>query len=105
MTVFTSPFLFLQSSMKTNVGYSGINSRLVILAPLFLPWKSKEETEALPAMSRAPSRLDSLPAASSPTKPTFSLLWSACGPANTPPLRDFCTMMEACGSLRVPAAL
>lgn len=48
----------------------------------------------LPAMSRAPSLLDSVPPASSPTKPTFSFFWSACAPGNTPPFRDFCTMTE-----------
>ena len=48
----------------------------------------------LPAISRAPSLLDSVPPASRPTKPTFSFFWSACAPGNTPPFRDFCTMME-----------
>lgn len=48
----------------------------------------------LPAISRAPSLLDSVPPASRPTKPTFSFFWSAGAPGNTPPFRDFCTMME-----------
>ncbi|KAJ3602188.1 hypothetical protein NHX12_029947 [Muraenolepis orangiensis] len=44
-------------------------------------------------MSRAPSRLFSVPAASRPTKPTFSFLWSALECGNTPPFRDL-TMLQ-----------
>lgn len=58
-----------------------------------------QRAEEKPAMSRAPSLLDSVPPASSPTKPTFSFFWSACAPGNTPPLRDFCTMTEPSGDL------
>lgn len=48
----------------------------------------------VPAMSSAPSLLESAPPASRPTKPTFSFFWSACAPGNTPPFRDFCTMTD-----------
>ncbi|MEQ2229384.1 hypothetical protein ILYODFUR_018285 [Ilyodon furcidens] len=53
-----------------------------------------------PAMSRAPSLLDSVPPDSRPTKPTFSFFCSVCAPGNTPPFRDFCTMTGTCTELR-----
>lgn len=56
------------------------------------------------AMSRAPSLLDSLPPASRPTKPTFSFFWSACGPGNTPPFRDFCTITRRSAATCRPMA-
>lgn len=86
--------------MKTNLEYSRINTLgsghvCTTISKYESDLSLTQRRKVIPAMSRAPSLLDSVPAASSPTKPTFSFFWSACAPGKTPPLRDFCTMMEA----------
>lgn len=92
--------------MKTNLEYSRINTLgsgrvCTTISKCECDLSPTQRRKVTPAMSRAPSLLDSVPAASSPTKPTFSFFWSACAPGKTPPLRDFCTMMEACGNLLI----
>lgn len=81
--------------------YSGFARFCTTISKFECDLSLTQRRKVIPAMSRAPSLLDSVPAASSPTKPTFSFFWSACAPGKTPPLRDFCTMTEACGYLLI----